>query len=482
MLLRHSLIYFPARGIPALIAFATIIVYTRLMSPEEFGQYILVVTGALLANAILYQWLNSSLLRFLPRHAEDKASLLNALLGAFVAISLVGAAAGLAAMLLTSPRWSSLVLYAVVLTCVQAWYTLNLELTRASLQPVRYGLIATMRAAIALGLGTLLLLRFDAHGALAGLIVAYCLAGLWASRGQWRELRLPALNAALIKPILLYGLPLTISHTLNALVVHTDRFMLAALLDETATGFYAAGQALAQQSVGVLLLMVNLGAYPLIVHAQETKGPAAAGTKLRKNALLLLAVGLPVTAVLVCCAPEVAALLLGSEFRVNAAMLIPLVAVATLLNGLRAYYFDLAFYLGRRTGLHVFVTGTSAAVNLLANLVLIPMFGLAGAAYASIASYSLGLLLSMMFSRKAFRLPPMLKDFAKFFLATLAMSAVLLLLPRPEGFAGLLPVLFLATAVYIACLLISDAGNVRAYLKLLDRTNVACKAKEEPTG
>ena len=41
-LLRHSFIYLFARGVPGVINFLAIAVYTRLLPPEEYGQYALV--------------------------------------------------------------------------------------------------------------------------------------------------------------------------------------------------------------------------------------------------------------------------------------------------------------------------------------------------------------------------------------------------------------------------------------------------------
>lgn len=54
-MLRHSLIYLLARGIPALLNFASIAVFTRMLAPETYGQYALVISGLTLANVLIYQ-------------------------------------------------------------------------------------------------------------------------------------------------------------------------------------------------------------------------------------------------------------------------------------------------------------------------------------------------------------------------------------------------------------------------------------------
>ena len=124
---------------------------------------------------------------------------------------------------------------------------------------------------------------YGTYGALAGLISGYLIPGLWVLGKQWSGINLFSLDGGLIKKVLAYGLPLTASYALSAVVNSTDRFMLAGLLNESATGLYVAGQGLTQQTVGVLMMMVNLAAYPIVVNALETGGVQAAGTRLTRS-------------------------------------------------------------------------------------------------------------------------------------------------------------------------------------------------------
>ena len=134
MLLRHSVIYLFARGVPGLLGFATIIIFTRLLSPEAYGQYALVVTGAILGNAILYQWLSASLLRFLPQYRDNEAGLLNTILHGFVFVSfLAGAGGALLVLIWNNPEWNGLISIGILLLWVQAWFLINLELVRSRL-------------------------------------------------------------------------------------------------------------------------------------------------------------------------------------------------------------------------------------------------------------------------------------------------------------------------------------------------------------
>lgn len=463
MLLRHSLIYLIGRGIPGIIGFVTIVVYTRLMSPETYGLYALVISASILVNALLYQWLNASLLRFLPQYRDNPSALLTSLLAGFACVSLLAPLGGAGLILWRDgPGWDRLVLFTVLLIWVQSWFTLNLELARSRLLPAQYGLMSLLRTGVSLGLGVVLVVAgYGAYGALAGLIIGYLIPGLWVLRKQWSGINLFSLEGGLIKKVLAYGLPLTASYALIAVINSTDRFMLAGLVNESATGLYVAGQGLAQQAVGVLMMMVNLAAYPIVVNALENGGAQAARTQLRKNIFMLLGVGLPMTCLFILLAAPIASVFLGEGFREAAVEIMPWVALGALLSGARAYYFDLAFYLGRRTGAQVVIMVVAALVNVVLNFLLIPRYGLTGAAYASVVAHGAGLLLSMLIGRRIFSLPLPFADFIKLGIAVALMSIYIYLLPPAAGLSGVVWVAASAGLVYAACLLASNACGVR---------------------
>ncbi len=463
MLLRHSTIYLLARGVPGLIGFAAIAIYTRLLSPEAYGQYALVVTGAVLINAILYQWLSASLLRFFPQHQNNPAELFTTILIGFTFASfLTGAVGAVLAMVWWDSVWGGLIVIGIFLTWAQAWFSINLELVRSRLAPARYGAISLVKSVIALGLGLLLVIwGLDAYGALIGLLFGFSFAGIWASWRQWGILKGRGLNRKLVSDLLAYGLPITASLALTVVITSTDRFMLAGLINEAATGLYAASQGLAQQSVGVLMTMVNLAAYPLIIQSFEKSGPEAARAQLRKNAILLLGIGLPTATGFMLLAPNMAKVFLGIQFQSTGIELIPWIAVATLLAGVRAYYLDLAFYLGKRTRLQVMVMTSAALLNVVLNFWLIPVFGLLGAAYATVAAHGLAMMLSFILGRRAFLLPALHGDIARLLASTLVMAVVLHLLPEGEGVLRLILSIAAGGVAYLGCLLVFNLGGVR---------------------
>src|SRR5687768_1010555 len=70
--LSHAAIYLVARGVPGVVAFLAIPLFTRLLDPAAYGRYALVIATVATLNALLFQWLRLSLSRYLPAYAGDE--------------------------------------------------------------------------------------------------------------------------------------------------------------------------------------------------------------------------------------------------------------------------------------------------------------------------------------------------------------------------------------------------------------------------
>jgi O-antigen/teichoic acid export membrane protein len=72
MLISHSLIYLLGRGCSGIINFLAIVIYTRLISPEEYGQYAMIIAISGLVNTAVFQWMSVGLVRYLPGLKEER--------------------------------------------------------------------------------------------------------------------------------------------------------------------------------------------------------------------------------------------------------------------------------------------------------------------------------------------------------------------------------------------------------------------------
>jgi O-antigen/teichoic acid export membrane protein len=468
MLWQHGVLYLLARGVPGVISLFAIAVYTRLLAPEDYGHYALVIAGVGLANKLAFEWLRLGLLRFAPAMREQQDRLLATIAASFLGLVVSTAALGAVAFTLTDPQSRWLIAAGVSLLWVQALFDLQLERARSQLLPKRYGLMAMTRACLALAFGVLLVLvGFGALGLLLALMLGMVVALIRPLTVEARQLRLRLFDPALLASLSRYGGPLAVTAALSFIIGSSDRFLIGWLLSDAAVGRYAVAYDVTSASIGLLLMIVNLAAYPLVIRAFEDHGVERARQQLVASSTALLAIGVPAVVGLIVLARPLAGVLLGAEFQADAAVLIPLIAIAVLLRDLKAYYFDLAFHLGRNTTGQIWVTLAGAGVSIGLNLWLIPRYGLVGAASANISAYAVALMLSWILGRRVFALPRPSIDSLKIAAAAVVMGGVVWLLADATGAVALVVQVTAGAVVYAILMCILNVADARLHVMRL---------------
>lgn len=417
-----------ARGVSGGLNFLALAIYSRLLSPSEYGYYALAVVIVGLGDAALFQGLRLGLFRFMPAFEHrQKAFLATIAVGFLGLVGLSGLVALIALAGLHDPALRRLFGMALILLWVQAWFQLNLEMVRSQLSPRQDGYMVCVKSVFAIAIGSAFTWygQWGALGPILGLTIGTLIPTLWQTWTLWRGICLMSGDWAIGRQVLGYGLPLAANAALGFVVHTSDRVLLGWLQGADAIGLYAAGYDLSQQALVTLMMTVNLAAYPLVVRALEHQGLEAARVQMVQYMTFLLAAVLPGMVVLVVLAPNMAGVILGAAFRVSALSIIPWIALATLLAGIKAYYADLAFQLGKSTLGQVWVMAIAAVVNLELNWWWIPQWGLHGAAYATVVAYGIALGLSWGWGRRIWPLPVPAKVILQLALAGLGLVVVL---------------------------------------------------------
>lgn len=453
MLKRHSLAYLFARGGPAIISFLTIAILTRLMPTDAYGRYQLTVAGAAFAG-ISFRWLRLSLLRFLPAYKRRSKRLFSVLLTFFVITALAVGGVGFASLFfIDSLVWQGLIAVSVLFLWAKSWYELNLEILRSGLNPRLYGWLRFTKVSISLGVGVLLVIwGFGAFGPLLGLIAGMLVSGVGPTWKRWKKaiFHVRLIKSDISRQVLWYGLPLTASLAVGLILSVSDRLLIGWFIGESATGVYSASYDIAQQTITALMSVINLAAYPLAVNALEGGGKKAAYDQMSENGTLILAIGLPSTVGLIMLSAEFTTLFLGQEFREVGVQLLPWIAVGALLSGVRSFHYDLAFQLSNRTVNQIWVLGGAAIANVGLNLWLIPTYGAIGAAYSTVVSFAIALVLSIGIGRRVLRVPLVPEGWYKVAILALTMGAAIHFVEVEGVLKSLVARIGVGGAVYLA--------------------------------
>jgi O-antigen/teichoic acid export membrane protein len=389
---------------------AGVVLLTRLLAAEGYGLYAAAIGLVTLVQNVGYLAIQTSLIRFHARAADEEAEqrLGTALRIAFVLTSLAAAAVWLVAAhwLRTAGVTAGLAVAGLCLLLARGWLSIVQAWNRAKGRPWMYFTLEAAQSfgALALAVAALQL----APGAPAAALWAAAAATALAAAFSPSLLLMPVRRegtAALLREIFGYGAPLALVFLATAALAVSDRLIVAVYAGPAAAGAYAVAFAVADRALNFVLLPIPVAAKPALFAAWEEGGAAAARPILMRSARWLIAIGFPVATVLVFAPGPIARLLAGGGLAADAARMIPWLAVGSLLSCLLLLHFSLAFQLSRKTLWMLAAVGPPAAINLVANLVLVPRYGMIAAGWTTVACYALAVGLTLAIGGRAVRIP-----------------------------------------------------------------------------
>ena len=469
-LTRHLAGYLPVQIASGIAAFGGIYVFTRLLTPEAYGQYALMLSVMALVHTLSLTPAEAAAYRFagqaeakgeVPDHFRTTLSLTTRSL--ILPAVLIG---GLALALRRLPEYLAILPWIALLAPINTFTQMALESHRAHQRVQRYALIETTRLLGGFGLGALIAWQtgFGAASPFIGMAVAGVFWALSETSWVFKRAKSGRTDATRRRTYLTYGVPIAAAVVLDILLSASDRFLIALFLGEAAVGGYAAGYGVADKTVLLICAWGAMAGAPLIMAAYEASGSRAAAAEARGLIRTLLYLGVPAAFRLALVAGPLSDALIGPELRAGAQEIIPWIAFAGLMNGLLIHYFSEAFQLAHRTLERAVLMLIPAGANIGLNLILIPQFELMGAVIATLASYGLGIAVLAARGRRLVALPLPIVDLAKITLAALAMWPVLALIPAWGSWIELFAKAIAGAATYLLVALVLDAGGARGFV------------------
>jgi O-antigen/teichoic acid export membrane protein len=467
MFLRGLWGYLPANILQGVVGFATLMVFTRLLTPQEYGQYALALGVTTLAQTVFFTWIEAAMARFYvaeSRESPDAPHLYGTLwrlyAWAFAVFALVSALGlwlwpGNGALKLAIGYGLGTTVFKSLIKAVQEQRRAEGRVGSASMidmaQTAGGFLIGVVCALAGLGGGSPVL-----GVGLIGLLTLPLFARLdfnRAIKGAFDPTRARAYAQ--------YGIPVSLSLILTLALYTVDRFLIAGILNEAEAGAYHAGYSLASRILDVLFIWLGAAGAPAMVHALETGGATALRDNARQQLKTIAFIMFPATAGLIMVAPAFGSLMIGEALRDQALSVTGLISVGALLSGLNTYYFLQAFTLAKTTRLLIGAMAVPAVSNITLNLLLIPVMGLHGAALATAISFALGLLASWLLGRNALALPVPWLDLFMTAACAIFMMAVVSLIPLSGQPVDLVVQSVCGGAVYASLAWLLNLNNVR---------------------
>lgn len=452
-----------------IFAIATLALYTRLLDPEEYGVYALGVAVTTIVSGVLFQWLSLVISRFYSLNSDDPSKVMGVVsFGFWVATALTA--------LIYVSLFQFLLLYGLdyfavfvlfLITIFMGIYILALQVANAQNRPILYCQLSWAKGLVSLVVGCILIYYgLGEGGALVGFWIGLMMAVITFSPQILLRLKLCSFDNQLAEKIFRYGIPLAISNLAITTVDVSDRFMIGSLLGVAQVASYAVSYDLVQQSVGSIMNFLFLAAFPLIVQSFDLAEDESTHNRLSTLGSNLLGIGLPVAAAVGFFAENISEFILGNDYSHQTARIIPWLAAAIFIGAFKSFYLDVVFQLRNATKYQGYIAVLMVTVNIVLNLILLPIYGVVAAAWTTLATFMIGALTSWILGRSFFTLPSLGKDFVLSSVATVSTVFVLHLLPSFSGLSWFLFMIAIYIVVYVLLAWIVNVAGLRSLYKI----------------
>ena len=482
---RQNVIYLCGRVLSALLSLISLIIFTRLLTPAEYGRLSVIVAIAGLLAGVVFQWLRQCLVQF-GGDVRLRAQLLGSIgLLFWIAVAAIIVVAVVAISVVEFGAGGFEVTTAdIVVVCffalAQSWFELSTDAVRLDLQPFKYGAFNFLRAALSLVLGAAAALtKKNLAITILGIALGYAIAGYSAAPRWLRGLFSVRLaSSRQISELFRYGLPLTLTLGMSFILDSLDRLMLVAMRDASTAGVYSAAYNVSQFSIGTILSGLGLGLLPLAAEAYRRREFALAKSLIERNIVTLIGLGLPAVIGLCFEAPAVGRLMLGNYEPGQSDSVIIIIGIASGFAGLRAYGYDLVFIVHKNTKTHALILAIAAIINIALNIVLIPRAGAKGAAWATLVAFLFAFAASVLVGRGLFKLHHAMAAILKICIATFLMVVVLYCVRLETSWMNLLVSIVAGALTYGATLLTLNPHASRALIKTISKFGMFGASKD----
>ncbi|AKB29885.1 polysaccharide biosynthesis protein [Methanosarcina siciliae T4/M] len=245
-----------------------------------------------------------------------------------------------------------------------------------------------------------------------------------------------------------YGLPLAPNSAVRWITSSSDKYILGFFMGLNAVGIYAAAYAIGN-IISFFVSPIQLMLFPTLSKAYDMQNLSEVNGYLEYSLKYFLLFAIPSAFGISVLAKPILRMMTTAEF-VSGSIVIPFVAFGIIFEGVYQISINVT-HLVKKTQYNIVFLSIGAISNLLLNIILIPIFGLVGAAVSTLIAYFLMCAVSVFFSQKYIQINIDWLLISKIILSSLLMALVVHTY-NPETFIGIIIAIGLGFIIY--CLLI----------------------------
>ena len=415
LLIKDSLKYSVTKIIPGVMGLIAVIVFIRMIGAEEYGKYSIQLSFLMAYSAFTVGWLNQSTLRYYSNYKNDQKLPQIFFIGLVFSLLMGSLILVISSLVIVNNQKFPLSSIGLALFLALCSFQFLSAVLRSQLRPNAIIVVTVLQSLLGIVLPLLLLW-------LLGLKHKYLLLGLAGSyialplvlltinidlskifspiaSGGWYHHKL------ILSEFFRYGFPLSLWFGISLSLPFFDRYFIEYFYSLEITGIYASFTDLVIKIFSILLFPLTLAAHPRIMSSWNNNDQAGAIILWRQALQYQMVIFFILIGVLYLASGiifDLIMLILPGLDLSYSFLLFPILVGGFLWQFALLCHKPLE--MDQRTGLMVLLMLGALIINLLGNIIYLPLYGIIATAYTYIASASVYILSNIYFSRQKFKM------------------------------------------------------------------------------
>ena len=459
--------------ISTLKSFILLPILTKSLGAELYGIYALILVTISLLAPFCTLALGNAIIRLLGSE-KDKGKISKDFSSIFMITSLIA----LAASILLFAFSKSLAI--IVFGGINAAFYIQISASLIFLTAIDHIIIhyflafQQMKKYAALGISQaigevvlisyLVLSGFGLFGVIISLLIIRAFTSVIGFLWITSEIKISTPSFSAVKPYLLFSLPILPTGLCYWFINLGDRYVIGYFMSADAVGVYSASYGLGS-IIAFFYAPISIALLPAITNLYNNNKIQELKAHLKYSLKFLLMFTIPSFFGLSVLSKSVLRTLTTSEF-IGGYLIIPIIALAMILFNSGNINVNVLFLL-KKTKTIGLIYGAFASINLVMNIILVPLIGIIGAAIATLITFMAQLFVATMISFKRLPFDIDFKFIMKSIISSVIMAFVVWKL-NPMGAVNILIAIVIATGVYFVVLILLRGFTREEYLFFRD--------------
>lgn len=465
---KEAFIYLLTKIVMGIIGVLSITVQTAYITPDVLGNFSLITgfTGVLVS--VFIGWLGSSSLRYYDQYRKKdlKAFFTTVNINWLLMLLVVCSIIFVSSLFLKDIPIKQNLLLIVIMLIFSSGTEIYEKLMRASGHNFIYSLLLLSQSILNIVVIFIFLKLTPLQ--MEPLFIAKIIAGfvfVSVSLGilrVFKNISVRSYSSEINKAFFSYGFPMVGVWGVSWLLNYADRYVIKAFMTSSDVGLYDVPYRFSESSIGLIISAFNLAFFPAMIRCWNENGKEAICKMMRGIFKYFFMLAIPAFVGVALLSEQFYGTIIDEQYK-EAAIVIAISSIGFVFMGVNNTLYKL-WQLEEKTNAVLYLTILSVTVNLIGNVIFIPLYGYIAAAVTTVVSYVLATVVTVSLVRKKFPIPFDTKSFIKQVLASAVMGTFIFLFKeKVDSVLSLIVIIACAVIIYFISLIC--LGDLRGEIK-----------------